>query len=484
MNHYKAFPYKLTLSAAAAAAVSMAFSGNAAASNGSPGAPASIGAGASAVKNSILRGIIGVNGATAALCGANAATLYDNATADVTVGTAIPGGSIFRVVCGANDVSYDTNGGSWKGLNAADPAGNPLMTIAQGTNNANPVKWVATAGTASAFQITSFTVQGNTFTFNAPVNYVWGAATANAVAGTDFVDFGMTDVEPALFNDSINQPFIDTGTCASPALSCGNLISNANVAQVTGIGKELAGYPQAAFGVVFGVGVSPALLAQLQTAQALPASCVGVSGFTTQACAPNVSIADYRSIMSGNGSASLIAAYGPAPIFWARRDQGSGTKASENAFFLNHGCSTASASTEGATLSPFLPGNSNANYTVQYNYSTGAVLTSLKVAGNHTIGVISAENDSAGKLGTASMTFLDGQYPTSANAAAGLYPYVSTEVFHCSKNSAAGVCAAIASDFTTLPTAGGLVNLSTTNFANNNGAVALGNICNGQVRVR
>jgi hypothetical protein len=280
-----------------------------------------------------------------------------------------------------------------------------------------------------------------------------------------------------------------------PAGCVNPIFTHNEFALAQGKGVELAGYPVKAFGVVFGVAVSQAQYDALAAAQGLNVgACVvaghQVQGYTNPACAPSIPAADYRSIMTNNAAASLVAAY--EPIEWARRDLGSGTKSGENAYFLNQGCSIGSATTEAGALHAALPSASTANETISYNYSTGQVINRLNgttaTAHPNVMGVISAENDSASGLtgaagGTASMLKLDGLYPSAANAAAGAYPYMTTEWFHCSPLSAAGVCAAISADFTTLATGGGIVNLTNaaTFFANN------GNACNGGaglVRVR
>jgi hypothetical protein len=474
-----------------AAAVGLVVSGAAFANgaNLTPNSPITIGAGASAVKANVVRALVGVNG-TAGLCGTNAVTYYDNATADISAGTSLPGGSIFRIVCGSYDVGYDTKGGSWKSLIAANSA---MMTNAQNTAlNADPVKFVDnTTGTTSAIALASFSAGGVVYTFNAPVTYVWGATATPAVAGNDIVDFGMADVENSMWNYGPNQPIAPDGTYATPTFS------GTEIATALKKGAEAAGYPKAAFGIVFGVAASPALYTALQTAQGLngtvynPATgaavaCGGVKGYTNQLCVPSISKADYRSIASGtNASASLAALY--LPVDLARRDQGSGTQANSNSFFFNGGCSASSSVTEGADLSPALPNTTGlaSGLNVSYNAATGDVLnritgTTAYVASNsYVIGVVSAENDSSGKLGGGGFVKIDGVYPSAATAALSGQEFVGMETLHCSKSTGvAAVCTAVSSDFTSMPTGAGQINLTTSNFSNNSV------VCGGQRRIR
>ena len=486
--------FKLSL---VAAAVGLAAAGTASAN--SVGAPQYIGAGASAVKNTIVRAVVGVNGTASTVCPSGSTVdYYDNATADITVGTAIPGGSVFRIVCTnagtvVLDVSYDTNGGSWKSLIAAVPSTatvSPLFANAQSISG-TPVQYNdITVGTKSAVSVTQFSAGGTTFTFVNPMTYHYGATVINAVPGTDSVDFGLADIENPLWNDPHNQPL--QADLVTPVFGNGEILTVLN--GTTRAPVEAAGYPKPAFGVVFGVAVSPTLYAALQTAQGLNGtvydtagvahSCAGVQGYadTTPAhiCVPSISKADYRSLASGNASASLATIYGNVEV--ARRDQGSGSQGNSNAFFFNDGCSVAQAGvSEAKDLSPALPATVlPANITVTYQTSTGNVLTRIKNTTTNVIGVVGLDSDSAGKLGTGSFVKIDGIYPSSAAAGTTGYDFVGMETLHCSKTAGVSTfCAALTTDFSTnLTTAGGFVNLTTANFSNNSVA------CGGQRRIR
>ena len=504
---------------AIAAAVGLVFSGSALANVA--GAPQSIGAGASAVKTGIVRAVIGTTVSPTSVCGTNAATIYDNSSSDIGSATVLPGGSIFRIICGSSDMSYDTSGGSWKSFTSVSST---LYTNAQNTAlSANPVSYVSSSGTASAFTITSFKVGSTTYTFNNPVSYVYKATAVPAVVGSDTVDFGMADAETVLFSNGVNQPLVDTGLGSTGATGTMNPSTSINTAAsmatsaLTAKGVEITGFPYNALGITFGIAVSSSLYHVLQEAQGLTGTCLDVPGYTNQACVPNISMADVRSLLTGGTAASLISTY--APIELARRDQGSGTNAATMAYFLNQGCSvgTTVPGTEGTSLSPqFVTGTTDTttgnitigagtNYFVSYQESTGNVINRLTgkngwaVSTDNVIGYISTENDSAGKLAnaTSSSSFvaplygtsasflkLDGVYPSAENAAAGLYNYNSTEVLHCGKSAGStttggAICASLKADFGAFTTGGGLININngTTQYGNS------GNICSGWQRV-
>jgi len=366
-------------SAAVAAAVAAAFGGSAQA------ATPIFGTGASAVQKSIIYIIAKDYCSTA-----STVTYYDNSTAAPTSSTATPGGSIFRIQCtpvsaakftSGLDITYDDAGGSWKALTATTPA---LWANAQNSSlNANPVSTV-TPGSGTTFGTITPTILGSTFTFN----YVWGATvTSLGTLNATSVTFGLTDVESGLFEDTaFNQP-LQNGSWNTGAVPIYSSITP---------GPELSGFPVKAFGVTFGVAASPALYTALQKDQVasglLPASCstsYGTIGSSSNlACVPYISKSQYASIVSANfgalntNAAALFTNITPSDtsLELARRDQGSGTQAASNAFFLNVGC--ASGLTENSDLAPALPvdiapapttgpNTTTNNMFVSYNSSTG-----------------------------------------------------------------------------------------------------------------
>jgi hypothetical protein len=421
--------------AAVAAAVGAVFAGAA----GSASAVTILGAGASAVKNSVQLIVL------KDYCAAGTINFYDTGTATISPGGQ-PGGGIFRIQCSASsisgfnasvDIGYDTNGGSWKAFTAVNPALFSTATSQNTAFNANPVATVQTTGCTLQSSI-AMAVLGQTFT----INYNYGCAQKNLVPGTDVVSFGLTDVEGALFVASTdNQPLVNNSWTTNSSTGPLPIYSN------FGIGTELSGFPQQVFGVVFGVGVSPKLYAALVADQKatgiLSTSCpsvapAGVLTVAQEACAPIITRAQYASIIAASGGtlnaslAPLFSSIIPATTTFelARRDQGSGTQASSNAFFLNDGCG--SAATELFT-NPQIPYGSANN--VSYNATTGAVQGKLQAptlpdsVTGFAIGVISVENESKFSAG-AGFLRLDGFYPSVANAKTGLYSYVSEENLH------------------------------------------------------
>jgi hypothetical protein len=285
-----------------------------------------------------------------------------------------------------------------------------------------------------------------------------------STSGSNSVTFGLTDVESTLFDtSSFNEP-LQNGTWNS--VSGGTpIFSTWPTAQ-----SELSGFPIKAFGVTFGVAASPALYKALQIDQTsaglLPASCSSsygtVGSGSSPTCVPFISMSQYRSLISANFGALNTNA---APLFLtvtptdtsielARRDQGSGTQAGSNAYFLNAGC--ASGFTEASDLAPALPvdiapvpatgpNTATNSMDVSYNASTGNVITRLAPVSasassnpgptsGFVIGVVSAEKD--GALGTGvGFLRLNGFYPTNTNVNQGLYSYMTEENLHGNPNA-------------------------------------------------
>jgi len=442
--------------AAVAAAVGGVFCGQANA------AQQIIGAGASAI-NSTLKNII-VND----YCGSGVAiTIFDNGGSNGLTSTPIGKGTVYRVNCTPTstvkftsglDISYDTTGGSWKGLLAAvSPTGEFEVLAQSSLNQYIPLTIDLTSAGGCTTTVGGLGTSGN-------ISLAYGCSVVAIPAGAT-VNFGFTDVERAMFsNTPYNQPLI-SGTWSqggTPAY----LYTAANGLAFPSGWTEKSGYPVQAFGVVFGIAASSALYAALQadqiTSGLLGSSCSGTIGAWApggNACTPSITKSQYRSIVATVGGALTLDA---SPLFangspsgssavleLARRDQGSGTQASSNAFFLNAGCGSNGNSYSG--LGPMLPSDTSAytgsgtdELTVTYNATTTAVINELNNPVNNTatsfaIGVVSAENDKSSALtGGAGFLRLDGVYPSNTNAAAGVYPYESTENFHCSASNASG----------------------------------------------
>jgi len=388
-------------------------------------------------------------------CSPGTVVYFDNATSAASSG---PAGTIFRIDCTAVggvgftagvDIGYDTTGGSWKAFTSANSA---LLTLAQDvTQNINPVSTVANTlacCTVSSGYTASFISGGPTYTFS----YAF-ACPVVALATTDTVTFGLTDVEGTLFDNLENEPLVvNTWLTGSPV----------SIYTATGTpfdrGTELAGFPKPVFGVVFGVAASHALYTALQSDQLafLPSTCTLGSIF--QSCVPRIPKPWYRSLVGVthgalNNSAAALFFTPPADVTieLARRDRGSGTQASSNATFLNIGCAANTTAggpgSEGVTIAAALPSSHNTSTvaalafhnTVTYNATTTNVVQRLGLdtastlgaypTSGFVIGVVSAEND--GKLtGSAAFLKLEGEYPSNTAAASGRYFYMSEENLH------------------------------------------------------
>jgi hypothetical protein len=451
------------------------------------GAQSIIGAGASAVNTSVQYIIL------ADYCkSATNTVFYDNGSAPSNTTAApfsSPGGTVFRITCtpgstatkftGGLDISYDTTGGSWKGLTAQNPA--LLASAQQQTANLYPVSTVLTNGGTT---LTGYVakVNGATFTFT----YVYGS-TVSAVPSTTTVSFGLTDVEPSLFvNATVNQPLVNStwdGTNGNIAAETPEYSSfSIGTGSTFTVGSLSATTPYPAFGAIFGIAASQKLYNALQADQiatsVLPSGCT--TGSTAASCVPFISKAQYASLIASPnqvitgslgyaplfGSTAAQASYGAVEV--ARRDQGSGTQASSNAYFLGEGCVKGTE----AINPPYLPndiginpGGGQGNEPVvfySYNFTTtdvinritnpvssavpsGGIVTATSPvpasipgrtgtptaqpgpASGYVIGVVAANK---APLSSGGFLRLDGFAPTTANAQFGLYNYVSTEHFY------------------------------------------------------
>jgi len=450
--------------AAIVAAVGAAFAGTAQGT-------AILGAGASAVKNSVQLLIL------KDYCTAGTINFYDNATAIAAAGKQ-PSGGVFRIQCtqttlsqfsNAVDIGYDTTGGSWKGFTAVDTS---MYTTASAQNtafNANPVSTVPTTGCTGTAAGVTIAVLGYSFF----VTHHYGCTATSLNPASQNVDFGLTDVEATLFLATAdNQPLVNNSwatTSTGPTQIYGGAVPTIFGGHIS----EKAGFPQQVFGVVLGIAASPSLYSALQADQisaglipGAPTCTAGSVSSPASTCAPIISKAQYASIVANTGGAMNASIYGlfqhtalagNGAFELARRDQGSGTQASSNAFFLNDGCTNKDAE---APFSPQLPVGSAGNVT--YNATTTDVLTQLgapslgsALASSFVIGIVSVENESSlnsaaatGKGGTGSgFLKLEGVYPSAGNAALGLYGYVSEENLHANP-AASGDAAQFLADLT------------------------------------
>ncbi len=451
--------FKLCATAAAVASV-FALQAHAAAPAG-----VIVGAGASAIVGTLEAYVL------SDLCDTTKTINFSDNAASIP--TKLGAGSVIEISCtplpAANmssstlTVSYDTTGGSWKAFTSFYPA---LLTAAQnnaGSFNLNPVKTIDPTTCAASLTFSATLQNGLPTT----VTYNYGCS-AVALATTDTVTYGLTDVEPSLFNNSqYNRPLKDGTWNTTPSY----------LSPVWKPGPEASGFPLPAFTVIFGVAASKQLWLDMQQDQIhagyLPGCTAGAT--TVESCTPFLSRAQYSSIVSGTGGSLTQSAKGlfitdthsDYSLELARRDQGSGTQASSNAYFLNQGCSSSATEHPDAPLGPgqtvqwAAAGTSTITNTITYNAGTGDVIQRLQLytattdptanqappTSSYVIGVVSAEKYKAttitdsGAPGTSTAGWgffrLEGTLPTVNNFNAGLYNYASTEHLHCNPNASA-----------------------------------------------
>jgi hypothetical protein len=180
----------------------------------------------------------------------------------------------------------------------------------------------------------------------------------------------------------------------------------------------------------FGVIVNPALYTALITkeiaAGRLPASCAtsetvgGALGtdVITAACQPNISRADYASIITGNittADALLGTTGNTKTITLARRVDSSGTQASSNIFFAGQaGFATKTPATDG--FATILGAGTVGGLTVTASSATGDVINAVSGdTTNYSLGVVSLENTysmaASSKLKGALFVKIDGISP-------------------------------------------------------------------------
>lgn len=201
---------------------------------------------------------------------------------------------------------------------------------------------------------------------------------------------GFSDVEAALFGVSVEG----FGT-----------ESNANVGQA------------------FGIATSTSLYRDMQVAQGIyPSAAVANTSDPDYlpANAPSISRAQYTSIITGTGFASLLVPGSTASLALARRVPTSGTQASSNATFLRNPCNGDPAIA--GLLNPLRATDSNpGKLTITEGSSTGNAKTALSTSG-YAIGVLSLENDWRADTSSNGYRFikLDNVHPEAPVAGSGL----------------------------------------------------------------
>jgi len=209
-------------------------------------------------------------------------------------------------------------------------------------------------------------------------------------------DAGVSDVEPKLFNASVNLP---SGWSALTS------------AQLNGLSVE------AQYGVIFGAAVSKAI----SDAYIAEGKFVVGDDGVTYADFKKSEIASLLKVGGFGSWYDLNAIAGDAAVNdvkVCRRVQGSGTQAAAQAYFLNSPCADA---VSGALPMVSATGLSNGQTTVN-NSSNGTLVTCLN-SDTATVGFLATERKPSASDNWRFVA-IDGVAPTVANANSGLYDYV------------------------------------------------------------
>jgi hypothetical protein len=449
--------------------------------------------GASAPTKSVYEGWVGSGAGVGCDVGTNAIFT----TQALTSTNVVPGslGNFTAYACtraGVVSVLYHTlDGGS---LNAFTPhtVGTKLARVKfPGTGNGctGSLNYVdATNSDNNATVNKGCTLVGVALPSNAIATPATNATNAAAVAADPLAPQlpvgGISDVEGSLF----------------PAAIGGGDVSSVGTDSAVGIGQ------------VFGVVVSRPLYRAMQVAQGIAANTDALDPTFDPANAPNITKAQYTSIVSQGGTfqtdwSPIVGAAGTGKkVIVARRVQTSGSQASSNAFFLNNPC----ASGVSASLNPAVAADSSATLEVNEGSGTGNVKTRITTATNaapatnqeFAIGVISAENDwrvesatggqngyrfikvdgvhpEAGDTANARVTAANTTYPFHieahsfvANSATGFGAAVVGQITSALVNPPATSCAVLPRGLTISPLAGSACTVGVqvakgTNFGNN-----------------
>jgi len=352
----------------------------------------------------------------------------------------------------------------------------PLITVVDnGTKNgllANPTQLPSTAagnGVTAWMGMSKASLTGNT---SKPILVVYNSYMGSAagvsqvlapikslatVPEADIVKVGPTGNTPGTcvaYDSSSATPVYAAGStaavgtasnkvvCTSHAVTQADLaISDVDVTELVALYPEaaktsLAKFTRAPLAMQgFAVAVNNNFYKALQDAQIdagiLP-GCTKGTGTTatyTEACQPNITRAQYASLVSKEGSIKSAADFIPgstATLTLARRDTLSGTQASSDMFFLANSCNKLDAKSKinahGGALTP-LRGvddkgvpltNLPSGLVVNENVQTGGVENDLKLTSGYSIGVIALSKGA----GTAyKFVKLDGASPNFAKGA-------------------------------------------------------------------
>ncbi|HUN24794.1 MAG TPA: hypothetical protein VMU67_00700 [Steroidobacteraceae bacterium] len=252
---------------------------------------------------------------------------------------------------------------------------------------------------------------------------------------------GVADVEATLLNDpSTNSPIPTSGLAYLTA--------------------------KAGYDTIWGVPISKAAYYALQTAEGLTSKCPTVNGnqnLDSPTCAPSLTKAQVAGLYTGslntwNLIGGLSNPSGDNNVYLCRRDYGSGTEGSFEAYFLGARCGKTPG---GSSLSMQVENGT----TVWANPSTGTILNCMETmqqggtltayysntteavsAGKWAIGISSTElkeSQLTGADDSIRFVAVDGVLPSLANTINGYWPYFSTDGIYHITSVAAGVSSSV-----------------------------------------
>lgn len=270
---------------------------------------------------------------------------------------------------------------------------------------------------------------------------------------------GTTGNDSACTAGDFLQNVIPTGGVADVEASLLRVVPGDTPLSASDIGTYLSSAP--GLDVVWGVSVDKNLYYALQSAENLTSTCPG-GNLDSPQCAPSLSKEDVAAIFTGKVSSwtqlGLTNPSGDNNVYLCRRDDGSGTEASFEAYFTGARCaSSTSGSSESMVKEDghrIIESASNGNvlrcldafdqggiavspYNGDYSSSNFAVIT--PTGGQWAVGVTTTEDTAAQQASwsdTLRMVAIDGVLPTLANVVNGFDPYFSTDAWYTVKSGA------------------------------------------------
>lgn len=259
-------------------------------------------------------------------------------------------------------------------------AGGTVTNLTSSNTNVFAVKCSKNFSGIAGVDAVSFDVSGGSFT---------AITTSAGTATTDFINPAASTPSSIVMTGARKSEggFLDIDAAAFPAdsLAAAGLSSAPATSAAT-------------FSQVFGVAVSPSLYTALQSAQGL-AGC-GIDSLTA-ACQPNITKAQYTSIVSSafntakqDINATLGVGSAGDMLTLCRRVATSGTQASSNQYFLNGFVGTGSngGAIDPANAADYATENSGlTSFDVKEGEGTGNARSCLSGTG-YAVGVLSLEN--------------------------------------------------------------------------------------------